>query len=82
MPIYRDLLKHPSPGVAREAAWILSNVTAGTPDQIQAVIDAQVVPGLIVAVEEVREGGREGGRVGGVKGYRKERERRKLLEVR
>ena len=56
MPIYRDLLQHPIPGVAREAAWILSNVTAGTPAQIQTVMDVQVVPALIAAVEEVRRG--------------------------
>ncbi|KAK8378696.1 hypothetical protein O3P69_009417 [Scylla paramamosain] len=52
VPIYRDLLQHPSPGVAREAAWILSNVTAGTPAQIQTAMDVQVVPALIAAVEE------------------------------
>lgn len=60
VPIYRDLLNHPSRSLAREAAWILSNVTAGTAGQIQAVMDGQAVAALIQAAEEVRgRGGRE-----------------------
>jgi len=53
LPIYRELLAHHNPGIAREAAWILSNITAGTSRQIQLVIDVQVVPALIAAVEKV-----------------------------
>ncbi|XP_069989454.1 importin subunit alpha-4 [Penaeus vannamei] len=54
LPIFRDLLGHPNAGIASEAAWILSNVTAGTPTQIQMVIDVQVVPALMKAVEKQR----------------------------
>merc|ERR1711937_425657 len=39
--------------LVKEACWLLSNVTAGTPDQIQAVIDA----GLLSRVVELCLGG-------------------------
>ena len=31
----------------QEAAWTISNITAGQPHQIQAVIDAGLVPGIL-----------------------------------
>ena len=34
------LLKHPKNNIVKEAAWTVSNVTAGNQKQIQAVIDA------------------------------------------
>ena len=37
----------------KEACWLLSNVTAGTQDQIQAVIDA----GLLSRILEICDGG-------------------------
>jgi hypothetical protein len=39
--------------LVKEACWLLSNVTAGTPDQIQAVIDA----GLLSRIIEICNGG-------------------------
>ena len=41
------LLRHPKASLQKEAAWTLSNITAGNRAQIQAVIDAGLVPYLI-----------------------------------
>ena len=41
------LLDHPKKNTRKEACWAISNITAGTPGQIQAIIDAGVVPKLV-----------------------------------
>lgn len=33
--------------IKKEACWTLSNITAGTKDQIQAVLDAGIIPPLV-----------------------------------
>lgn len=38
----RKLLKSARNNIVKEAAWTISNITAGNPEQIQAVIDAKL----------------------------------------
>lgn len=33
--------------IKKEACWTISNITAGTKDQIQAVIDSHILPPLV-----------------------------------
>ena len=66
--------------IKKEACWTVSNITAGTKDQIQAVIEAGLVPplvGLLATAEFDIKKAREGGggvvawvciRVGGLAG--------------
>jgi hypothetical protein len=54
LPIFHALLTHSKIGVQKEAAWALSNITAGTQSQIQAVIQANLVP-LLVQVLTIGE---------------------------
>lgn len=42
-----SLLSSPKEAIRKEACWTISNITAGSPTQIQAVIDANLVPPLI-----------------------------------
>jgi hypothetical protein len=37
----------------KEAAWTVSNITAGNPDQIQLVIDAEILQPLIEVLSTV-----------------------------
>ena len=39
--------------IVKEAAWTVSNITAGNPDQIQLVIDAQILQPLIEVLVRV-----------------------------
>ncbi|NXP92080.1 IMA3 protein, partial [Passerina amoena] len=41
------LLTHPKEKINKEAVWFLSNITAGNQQQVQAVIDANLVPMII-----------------------------------
>eukprot|EP00455_Lapot_gusevi_P007749 TRINITY_DN1330_c0_g1_i9.p1 TRINITY_DN1330_c0_g1~~TRINITY_DN1330_c0_g1_i9.p1 ORF type:complete len:210 (-),score=52.11 TRINITY_DN1330_c0_g1_i9:375-1004(-) len=47
LPQLSHLLSHQKRGIRKEACWTISNITAGTPDQIQAVINHQLIPPLI-----------------------------------
>lgn len=38
---------HPKEKINKEAVWFLSNITAGNEGQVQAVIDAGLVPLII-----------------------------------
>lgn len=49
----KNLLKHGPPNVKKEAAWTISNITAGNAAQIQAVIDAGIIPELIEVISNV-----------------------------
>lgn len=39
--------------VLQEAVWFLSNITAGNQQQVQAVIDAKLVPMIIHLLDKV-----------------------------
>ena len=41
------LLGSPKKGIRKEACWTISNMTAGTRDQIQAIIEASIIPPVI-----------------------------------
>lgn len=41
------LLSHPKDKIRKEAVWFLSNITAGNQTQVQAVIDAGLLPKII-----------------------------------
>ena len=47
LPALLWLLEHPKKNIRKEACWTISNITAGTSEQIQSVIDAEVFPKLI-----------------------------------
>ena len=44
---FTQLLRHPRSNIQKEAAWTISNITAGQPHQIQCVVDAGLIPGVI-----------------------------------
>lgn len=46
-----NLLRHNRNNIVKEAAWTISNVTAGNPQQIQAVIDAHIFEELSKVLE-------------------------------
>ncbi|KAK4299200.1 hypothetical protein Pmani_028518 [Petrolisthes manimaculis] len=51
IPLYGRHLSPSNPtAMRRDAAWALSNITAGTKQQIQAVIDEDILPLLVKAV--------------------------------
>jgi importin subunit alpha-1 len=41
------LSTHHKKSIKKEACWTISNITAGTKEQIQAVIDAGLIPHLV-----------------------------------
>jgi len=41
------LLQHASEAIKKESCWTISNITAGSKEQIQAVIDANIIPPLV-----------------------------------
>ena len=41
---FPQLLRHHKPNIVKEAAWTLSNITAGTRDQIQMIIGQGLKP--------------------------------------
>jgi importin subunit alpha-1 len=47
LPALLWLLDHPKKNIRKEACWTISNVTAGTSEQIQGVINANLIPKLI-----------------------------------
>ncbi|CAA7398355.1 unnamed protein product [Spirodela intermedia] len=48
LPSLLSLLKHTrNKDIKREVCWTISNITAGTTEQIQAVIDADIIPYLV-----------------------------------
>merc|ERR1712212_1046127 len=47
VPVFAKLLQHPKMNIVKEAAWTISNITAGNSTQIQVVMDAGVLQPLI-----------------------------------
>ena len=47
VPVFAKLLQHPKMNIVKEAAWTVSNITAGNSNQIQIVMDAGVLQPLI-----------------------------------
>lgn len=54
--MFASLLRHHKPNIQKEAAWALSNITAGRDAQIQEVISAGLIPILVEVLKEVRMG--------------------------
>ena len=53
LALFPALLRHPKPNIQKEAAWTISNITAGKSGQIQEVVDAGLVPILVEVLKEV-----------------------------
>jgi len=51
LPCLNALLNSAKKGIKKEACWTISNITAGNRVQIQAVIDAGVIPRLIALLK-------------------------------
>jgi importin subunit alpha-2 len=54
LPRLKKLLHSDKSNLVKEAAWTISNVVAGTPEQIQKVIDADLLPDIINVLLKVR----------------------------
>ena len=54
LTMFSNLLRHPKPNIQKEAAWTLSNITAGKESQIQEVINAGLIPILVEVLQQVR----------------------------
>jgi len=50
VPRLKELVTHSNREIQKEACWTLSNIAAGTVDQIQAVIDSGAIPPLVKLV--------------------------------
>lgn len=52
VPRLKRLIAHSNREIQKEACWTLSNIAAGTVDQIQAVIDSGAIPPLVQLVND------------------------------
>jgi hypothetical protein len=52
VPRLKQLVEHSNREIQKEACWTLSNIAAGTVDQIQAVIDSGAIPPLVRLVQD------------------------------
>jgi hypothetical protein len=52
VPRLKELVGHSNREIQKEACWTLSNIAAGTVDQIQAVIDSGAIPPLVKLVRD------------------------------
>ena len=52
VPRLKHLISHSNREIQKEACWTLSNIAAGTVDQIQAVIESEAIPPLVRLVNE------------------------------
>lgn len=53
LPVFPKLLKHQKSNIVKEAAWTISNITAGNVDQIQAVIENGLIPPIAEVLSKV-----------------------------
>lgn len=51
--MFPALLRHEKSNIQKEAAWTLSNITAGKDTQIQEVIEVGLVPVLVEVLQKV-----------------------------
>lgn len=51
LPALRILFEHNKPAIKKEACWAISNITAGTADQIKTVMEAGILPDLVNLME-------------------------------
>lgn len=54
LQMFPGLLCHEKANIQKEAAWTLSNITAGKDTQIQEVIEAGLVPVLVEVLQKVK----------------------------
>jgi len=54
VPRLKELVTHTNREIQKEACWTLSNIAAGTVEQIQSVIDAGCIPPLVKLVQDGR----------------------------
>ena len=52
VPRLKELITHSNREIQKEACWTLSNIAAGTVDQIQSVIDSGAIPPLVTLVRD------------------------------
>jgi importin subunit alpha-2 len=50
---FNSLLTHNKTNVQKEAAWTISNITAGSVKQIQSVIEAGLLPHVVAILAKV-----------------------------
>ena len=53
LPVFPKLLKHHRNNIVKEAAWTISNITAGNVDQIQSVIDCGLIGPICEVLDKV-----------------------------
>lgn len=53
LPVFPKLLRHTRNNIVKEAAWTISNITAGNVDQIQAVIDCGLIGPICEVLDKV-----------------------------
>ncbi len=53
LPAFHALLRHAKHSVQKEAAWTISNITAGNQNQIQAVINEKLIPHVVEILKSV-----------------------------
>lgn len=54
MPLLTKLLRSTKSNIVKEAAWTVSNIAAGTIEQITEILQADIVPLLVEVLRSVR----------------------------
>lgn len=53
LPVFPKLLRHHRSNIVKEAAWTISNITAGNVEQIQSVIEFGLIRPICEVLEKV-----------------------------